>query len=365
MFSLLILATSFGQSVHAFLFCKTNDPDIGQSVKYNYANSRELFQSISSSLNYNYIEHSFTGSYFKSSTILEAIDNVNLNPDDIVLVLFSTHGARSGYDSNIFPQLDIPNDLISAYKQHQKLINKGPKFILTIVEACNGYQDITPQESFLYEQSNSTIQSDNYTSLQVNNIKKLFQEDIDCNIIITAGQPGKNTWATPNGSMFINCFLRAFNEIISEGTQSTWDNVLKRAKQYTFDMTGTTTIQYYPVWEVQTCEKDVINRNDNDDDVIDDDGEIQFSCSQGRYDNVQNRQFYEISLTIQGSKPISKVIYFLHYTMNEPVVEKYNENENFLYKMNVWGYYLVKAKVYYENGKVVELYKTFNFDNCD
>ena len=248
-FSLLCINQINAQRFHAFLFCKTNDNEIGNSVRINYENMREELQLIAFALNYDFIEHSVTGFNFNVQNVRTAIEKADVKEGDVVFLYFSTHGAKSTYDSNIFPQIDIPNSLVSAYGEHKLLLAKKPKLIITAIEACSGYEDITPQEAFVYEQSVTSQTIQGLTQIQIENIKTLFSSP--CEIIITAGEPGKNTWATSQGSMFTNCFLRAINEYINiQDTQNvTWNKLLNQAKQYTWDMTTATTIQYYPVWQ--------------------------------------------------------------------------------------------------------------------
>src|SRR5690606_23895783 len=113
---------------------------------------------------------------------------------------------------------------------------------------------ITPQEAFVFEQG-EIPSYDALTASQIKNIKKLFESE--CEIIITAGNPGKNTWATPYGSMFTNCFLRSMTEHFdmpqAKAKKVSWDNLLNQAKVYTYNMTKTTRIKYYPVWEKRNC----------------------------------------------------------------------------------------------------------------
>jgi hypothetical protein len=254
LFSIVCLSTNcFSQVFHAFLFCKTNDPNIHQSVTINYGNVQNELQKIASALQLTYVEHSATGRNFTAPTVKKIIENTDVGENDIVFMYFSTHGAMTRYDSNIFPQLDIPTEMVSAYTQHLSMRKKNPKLVITAIEACSGYLNITPQEAFVYQGIDNKIPVPGLSDLEIRNIKKLFSSN--CDLVITAGNPGKNTWATSSGSMFTNCLLRSMHEQFDTENELmvSWDRLLNQAKIYTSAMTANTPIQYYPVWEKNNC----------------------------------------------------------------------------------------------------------------
>lgn len=370
-FILLICISNAGysQKLHAFLFCKTNDPKIGTGVKVNFANMKETSQLIATALNYTYVEHSVTGVYFNESNIQSALDNVKFDSQDIVIMYFSTHGAKSPYDSNIFPQLSIPNEtgkLVSGYKMHQALLIQKPKFLLTIIEACSGFLKIPPQQSFLFETQQGIATQEKLTINQINKIKKLFITQKECDIIISAGQPGKNTYATDFGSMFTICFLNAFGSYINSGqtTKNDWDILLEQAKQYTYDMTSKYPIQYYPVWEKRFCTNETTR--DVDDRSIKG-KELTFNISCNKTQIKSNKQRYDVKLTIDGDDNhslIEKTVYYLDRTMEQPTIEKADASNNYLCEINVWKEYPIKAKVYLKDGRIVDIYNKIVFTSC-
>lgn len=367
--SFLLCGNAFSQKFHAFLFCKTSDRNIGTSVKINYANMQEALQIVADGLNYQYAEHSLTSLNFNIKNVNVVIDSTNIQPNDIVFMYFSTHGAKSKWDSNIFPQIDIPDTLLAVYKLYKKVLTeKNPKSIVTLIEACSGFLDITPQQAFIYQTAGDTNSVKLNSPLQKQNIQKLFSSD--CNIIMTAGQPGKNTWATWQGSMFTNCFLRTLKEYIETPNLSmvTWDNVLKQCKQYTYDMTSSTRIKYYPVWEKSNCSEKMAFDSSQSSISIDtlpiaNKVSLIIKCSKAE----RGRNLYFVKLKIEGSiseiNSISKVEYFLDATMTMPIVLRVNKNKNFEYGFSVWGEFPIKAKVFYLDGKVVDLYGEIDFKN--
>lgn len=364
-FALLMLSQlSHSQTLHAFLFCKTSDPKIGMSVKINQGNIQEVSQIIANAIDYKYVEHSLSGLNFNVENVRKTIEEVKINSEDIIILYFSTHGAKSKWDSNIFPQIDVPDSLLSAYKIHKNLLGKKPKSVFTMIEACSGFQRITPQEAFIYQ----TIQEDDKVEKQIiyrkENIRKLFLSS--CSTIITAGQPGLNTWATTEGSMFTNCFRRTFDEYsdMTDINKVTFDNLLKQCKEYTYDMTRTTRLKYYPVWERGNCDGGIVAQL-SDTIVPIKNIALDISCAKKN----RSRNPYDINLELSGPKEemalIKKVVYFLDVEMPKPIVTSTKREDNFYYGyFSVRGEFPIKAKVYYTDGTVIELYDSINFKKC-
>jgi hypothetical protein len=353
------------QKFHAFLFCKTADPKIAQSVIINYAKMQVETQKLARALNMEYVGHSIIGADFTSQHVKDTVANATIATKDIVFIYFSTHGAKSRYDTTIFPQLDIPSELVSAYGIHQQMSDKHPAMLVTMIEACSGYLNITPQEAFVLEQSGTPPPNQGLTAIQTRNIGKLFSGP--CRLIVTAGQPGKITWATSEGSMFTNSFLRALDQYIDmpagAADKVSWSNVLGQAKSYTDEITRNTPVPYFPVWETDDCGngpqlkpqidstlgavRDVVFKT-----------EVQFA-----WWRIHNR--HDVILTVKyrpmNGLKIDSVTYFLDKTFKQPVVTVKTTNNNFYYKLGVWGTFPIKAKVYFNDGRVMDLYKNFNF----
>lgn len=364
---LLIVCKSSAQSLHAFLFCNTSDPSIGFSVRVNFKNMKEELQTITNGLAYKYVEHSDTAGDFRVENVLNDLDTVKIHPNDIVFMYFSTHGAKSTHDSSIFPQIVIPHKLVAVYKLYQAMLAKNPRSVIAIVEACSGFQNITPQQAFIYQMALDTNTANIDTALRSQNTKNLFSTD--CNIIMTAGQPGKDTWATMEGSMFTNCFLRALTESLDSRPAAlvNWDNLLEQCKEYTLDMTITTPTQYYPVWEKTKCNSTdsltaphfLALMEEEPSKVSHISRRVKLSILVSKEEESDQR--IDIKLKLSGPSTeiaaISKVEYFLDAKMFNPKVMCINKNERFAYEFSTMKGFPMKAKVFYNNGIVVDLYE--------
>jgi len=352
------------QKFHAFLFCKTADPEISQSVIINYAKMQIETQKLARGLQLEYVEHALTGGNFTSQNVNTMISKASIATNDVVFIYCSTHGAKSRYDTTIFPQLDIPSDLVSSYGIYQQMIAKHSGTLLTVIEACSGYLNITPQEAFVLEQSGTPPPNQALTNIQTRNIGKLFSGP--CRLIVTAGQPGKITWATTEGSMFTNCFLRALDQYIDMpdggSDKVSWSNLLGQAKAYTDEMTRTTPVPYFPVWETDDCGNGP-QLKPQIDSTLEAKRDVKFSIDVRFAFRLHNRHDVILNVRYQpvNSIRIDSVTYFLDKTFAQPVVTVKDSKHDFYYKLKVWGTFPIKAKVYFNDGRVIDLYKNFDF----
>ncbi|HYE69056.1 MAG TPA: pYEATS domain-containing protein [Anaerovoracaceae bacterium] len=353
------------RKLHAFLFCKTTDPSIGKGATANYADMLNFCETIAGAIGYDLVDHSLISQRFEKNRLLSTVRTTRIDPTDIVIIYYSTHGAKSVWDKSIFPQVDVPSSLIPSYTIHKEIAAKKPKAVLSIVEACSGYLDIKPQQAFLLEQSAVVMEPNKAESRIKGNINLLFNST--CNIIVCAGQPGMNTWATDQGSIFTKNFLRAFNEVVSNPftAPNMWDTVLNKSQRYTSDFTKTTRLPHYPVWEKQDCsgltpqtvivnEKPVSHAN------------FAIKVTPPRTSGSVwpgKKKIYNVEFSISGTgdKEIDSVTYYMHYTMPKPTVTVHNKNEKFRYTIGVWGEFQVKAKVHFSDGEAEEYYKHIEF----
>jgi len=431
-FVMLIVLThlSKGQKLHAFLFCKTLDDSIGTSVSINYVKMSDELKKIANNINYKYTDHSKTGTDYTFNQVLTEIDTSKIGPNDIVFLYCSSHGAKSPDDLTPFPQLDIPDTLFSSYKLYENLLRKKPKMLFAMVEACSDYLNIVPQSIkqngfLLVGQGYTPPKIPNKTANERNNIRKLFSSN--CNIIISAGQPGKTTYATPFGSIFTNSFLKAFDKSIQslDTAKVNWDEILHQCSIFTSDeSTYYSKESYHPIWFPPSCSNNgSLDVNDTDYNMyMGDNLLLVASINQGRgrkrdslgisqrlfvqgldlslikrfhidtnaFLNIPlnntpiihslklnikskyirftlSRNHFHITVQIDGSEKelnsISMVKYYLDVTMPDPIVDNHDSSTNFSIKFSVWGEYPIKAEVYFKNGSIVELYGDIKFDN--
>ena len=70
---------------------------------------------------------------------------------------------------------------------------------------------------------------------------------------------------------------------------------------------------------------------------------------------------YKLKLDSQTLNNVNKVIYTLHKTFKPNTVERKNRNANFQLKIKIWGFFVVKANVIFNDGTDVELARLISF----
>ena len=144
----------------------------------------------------------------------------------------------------------------------------------------------------------------------------------------------------------------------------TWDNLLQQAKEYTWDMTSTTKIQYYPVWELNQC--------GNPSGLVPQsftgpvkDRDVVFSIEKKRTLRFKNP--YDIYLKVKyepvNGITLDSVTYFLDKTFKDSIVTVYNVHDDFAYTLGVYDSFPLKAKAWFSDGRKVDLYGNFSLND--
>jgi hypothetical protein len=364
------------QVIHAFVFCKTGDSDIGKSCDMNFDKALRFCNDVADGMNLPCVEHKVRSYNFYYKKIDSILRNTVIGPQDIVIVYLNTHGTKTKWDKNIFPLIDIPSSLIESYSIYNYLIKKHPKSLMTIVESCSGYSKLSPQNAFIRMQGQSTDttkKDSSAISKQIANIRKLFGRPQY--LMICAGQPGKSTWATDMGSTFTNCLMEAFGRTINLASTSpnvSWNFFLNQAKEMTYSRTLVTNLQYYPVWEIQDLagngNRTVVNARPELT------TKLLLKVEQApRYESIRhfsNDKYYYVSLKVSNTLGVRKVIYYLGRTMKDSVVILPGTTENlfkqFSYRMPaIHNQFQIRASLLLNDGSLNDIYAEIKFPRKD
>jgi transcription initiation factor IIF auxiliary subunit len=81
----------------------------------------------------------------------------------------------------------------------------------------------------------------------------------------------------------------------------------------------------------------------------------------------ESERRWKWSISLDASQPeldaIEKVIYHLHPTFRNPIVEKTNRSENFELKTSGWGTFVVHIEIHYKDGGIEELRHRLEFEH--
>lgn len=409
----LVLITpynSFSQTLHGFIFCKTNEKDIpldyqgtfDKGMQKNFELIDSLCINIAKNLNIEYAPHFVLGKSFNLKQIeltLDASKN-NISKEDVVVLYFSTHGYVTQDSRSVFPIIDIRNgDFISTYLIHTKISKAKPKFLLTLIDACSNYANLTPQDSFLFRKSFEFESTKYHKSNDVSKLKNTSYLSLfkGCTQIIScAGQPGATTYATSEGSIFTSSFLKVFYNTVNQGNGLfSWSKILDDTKERVLQNTSLPGLtKYYPQWEFGTCDTILANKEDafspSKDTIENTTSSVGTGVALESWINKieSNKYIYQVQISAQShDEKIDSVIYYLKYDLpnsklilrssdsvnslypDETIlpVEEYKQKvqrgQNFNYRFFSSESFTIKTEIFLKSGKVIDIYNRLNIDS--
>ena len=388
-FLLILPNLSIAQTAtfHSFVFCNTNDKILSECANSNLGRIQNLVDDICTMTGLQSDPHTIINSKFQPDVIKKEIDNCKIGKNDVVFCYINTHGENFKIKNDEFPFVQIPdsNTLVQSRKLHYYLTKKNPKILITIIESCNGYERLSKQNIFVFEQeieqSNGEGKAVKYDDPTIQSrYRLLFSKPL--NLLISAGNPGKTTKGSADGSYFTNCFINSFKEINTPNFNNkrvAWDSILKKSRLSTYQVAAG---RYYPIWGFGNKEKitRVVQGNDDLSDLTDFGDEIQVTDIPPIIPREKikielekvgilspywfNHQKYHVTVSLENSSKssIDSVIYYLDESMPDPIIHQYNRDENFeAVPFTVSGEYLIKAKVFYSDGYSADVYENIIF----
>lgn len=389
---LLWVNVASSQKLHAYLFCNTDDGAIGYGVKKDYEHMYELCKQIATAMKLRLVNHSLTGTDFNYNKLQETLKEVSkrVSKNDVVVLYFSTHGFKSFEDADSFPRVLIPNPqhIISSQKIYDGIAKYKPKTLLALIDACSEFIPLSEQDSFLLTTSLTQPLPNTDEEQDISNSKNLnyFTLFNNCTqIIVCAGEPGKTTYTTSEGSYFTTSFISALNETVNQKNGwFSWRKILEQARVYTYSKTRGKRSEYAPIWSLNTCEEDKTKHIK----IRDYPGNSDYGFSGGIEivtHESSKKGNYEVTLHPTAKEPIDSVIFFLGYRMSKPIVTLrrtdsvkilFDDHDTFLpktfdtpvlrdtnfnYKLLVFEEFGVKVKIFCSSGNRYEAFAAIIF----
>lgn len=164
-----------------------------------------------------------------NSSIIEMIRQMEVEPDDVILVYFSGHGYRSkNIHENLWPNYHIPSENVAINQLDLTLLlkEKEPRLLLSIADTCN----LVVPDNFRYRmviknlprsKSNAQTIKENYLQLFV------ASKGV---IIASSAVPGTSANALINGgSLYTLCLLEKIDGAVqNEELPPTWDSIFNQ-----------------------------------------------------------------------------------------------------------------------------------------
>jgi hypothetical protein len=223
------------QKMHAILIGDTKDGSIGAGITENLKNMNSFLQSVETVGQISISKTEIKDDKFNCKSITQTIEQLNLEPTDVVLFYYSGHGFRRDSTQTKFPEFDcrrtsdpdraelagIVNDLVQS---------KKPKFVVALADTCN---KLSTASIAAPAAAAFASPADRKAAFQ-----RLFL-GYSGTLMMSGAVPGEYSWYLVSGSslggFFTNQLLRTINQkILEQGPKSRWEDIAVDATKTIF-----------------------------------------------------------------------------------------------------------------------------------
>lgn len=259
---LLLLISAFAlttnaQTLHFISMFDTNDQKIGSGMKTERMLINNEMQTIAGYLEEFGYDSQFSDYYGVNcgrSSLMQAINGLQVGSNDVVVFYYGGHGARAVNDSDRFPQMClgernqgnwVPSSLIK-----NMIAKKNPRLTIVLTGCCNYPDNGVTIKSII-------AQSGGYTSMA--NINKEAFKELFLNskgiVQLTSSRAGEYSWCNDKGSFFALALLETLNDVGKGSVPPNWNSVCKQIKRMVSSLNIPTQegyVKQYPDYEVTT-----------------------------------------------------------------------------------------------------------------
>lgn len=240
---------------HAILFTDTNDKYIGKSTELDLSRISSMLVEAQSSLQgeMEFKYYIYPGNYCNPGSLRQVLNNININPQDVVFFYYSGHGTRSMHDTSDYPQMCLglsasqQSKMISVEGFDMEIAKKKPRLRFTISDCCNSVgENISPKLEI--SKGASVVSSQTKA-----NYKKLFMEKYG-NVIVTSSRKGETSSCNSQmGGLFTFCLMYVMEQAVKQNVTD-WDIIMKSTYDSTVNVSDG---DMHPVYNVQISNKPV------------------------------------------------------------------------------------------------------------
>jgi hypothetical protein len=225
-------------NLHFIVVANTEIADIGASTKVDMDNLNGEFSGIAELLKMNYKMTEISGKAFTKQNLISVLNELNPQPNDMVVFYYSGHGFRYNEEVLPYPQLDMrynsyqqmgAETTINLQDIYEVIKTKGGRLNIVLGDCCNNEIGTTRQVGASFMASRGNVNA---------NIEKLAALFLHAkgNIIAAGADKGEYSWCSGQGGFFTNSLIGAIREETSalraEDVPS-WDDIIVNAKSST------------------------------------------------------------------------------------------------------------------------------------
>lgn len=215
-----VVQTSYAQTLHSLIVGATDDFKIGKGITRNLINMNKIIQDVVGVLDCEFEQEIFDHSKCTKANVTNWINNLDIDPEDVVFFFYSGHGGRALNDTDIFPQMcmnDPSNQALYLPVSHVEdmISKKKPRLAIIITECCNSENPGIKIKPLF------AMSTDEYSSVKEYDAKAL--RDLFFNtkgiVKISSSKPKEYSWIYDStdaygGGMFVNNFIDSFNDAV-------------------------------------------------------------------------------------------------------------------------------------------------------
>lgn len=212
---------------HAIFLLDNQARQIERVVEANLAKMDELIEEIADHTALPLHKYLLKADQLQTAELYTFLDQLDIQPDDLVLFYFSGHGFRTlSKEDNPWPNLYLTKDHVGFDFQElaETLRLKNPRFLLALADCCNNHIPEKLAPPLLHKGSALTRMplvidySKGYQRLFLN---------FNGTIMITSAYQGEFSWGTIQGGLYTLGFLDSLQEGALKDKD--WDEILDQA----------------------------------------------------------------------------------------------------------------------------------------
>lgn len=218
----------YGATLHAVLVGDTNDLKLGIAMK---ANMNKVYGELSKVADLTGLDLNVVMTYGKSTKrnqVIEQIEQLEIEPDDVVIAYFSMHGYRTPSKTTPWPNLFFGEDYTGVEFDYlvTTIKDKNPRLLIALADSCNVVFPNNAVDTFPPIMALGF--GDYMSDLEISNYKKLFLET--SGVIIASGSvPGTAAWGVNAVGTFMTlALLDSLHDIVLETTNVTWEEIFSQ-----------------------------------------------------------------------------------------------------------------------------------------
>jgi len=218
--------------LHAILLIDSEAENIETAMVKNHLLWQKQLLKISGHTDMLVHEHAFIGKDLMSSKVFSSLRELQIDPDDVVLLYFCGHGYRTHKKLNPWPYMCFSHENIAVdlMTLTDYLKQKNPRLLIAFAECCNNYI-----ESQNFDLIQEAVGKNRRLVMQAN-YRKLFCETEGA-IVVSSSHPGEFSWAwVDRGSCFTLAFFECLEKEVRNREGTDWDIIFESASVKVHDL---------------------------------------------------------------------------------------------------------------------------------